>query len=269
MTGILAALNGPFGRVTYFEIVEPVGNHAHPHVHLLFKISGDDRMMNVEGRTVRLDDDTCILINPWQEHCDIKPDGDSATRMLALYIEPAWLSQHLGGGWQRSFEIVTAPILPHVRSLVDAVRDMIEGGRSDHVAFEALLLDLIQECTAPVRLPVEMRRSADYRIKNAVQLLREAPQLHNDFRSIARDVGLSRSRFFEQFRNSVGVAPNMFVDSLVIEEAIRMLAVSGQPLGQISTNLGFAAPSSFTRFFKERVGFTPSNLRRHVSDAAL
>jgi AraC-like DNA-binding protein len=128
---------------------------------------------------------------------------------------------------------------------------------------------LIRECTAPVRAPVEARRSADYRIKNAVQLLREAPQLHNDFRSIARDVGLSRSRFFEQFRNSIGVAPNMFVDSLVIEEAIRMLAVPGQPLGQISTNLGFAAPSSFTRFFKERVGFTPSNLRRHVSDAAL
>jgi AraC-like DNA-binding protein len=59
------------------------------------------------------------------------------------------------------------------------------------------------------------------------------------------------------------------VDGLVIEEAIRMLSGSGQPLGQIAGNLGFAAPSSFTRFFKERVGFTPSNLRRHVEDPGI
>jgi AraC-like DNA-binding protein len=269
MTGILAALNGPFGRVTYFDISEPVGNHAHPHVHLLFKISGDDRLMEIEGQAARLDDHRCILMNPWQEHCDIKPDGDSATRMLALYIEPAWLAENLGGRWQRSFETSAASLTARAKTLVEAIRDEIEEDHSTHAYVEEMLLELIRDVSAPVRVPIELRRGADYRIKNAVQLLKEAPQLHNDFRSIARDVGLSRSRFFEQFRNSVGVAPNMFVDSLVIEEAIRMLAGSGQPLGQISANLGFAAPSSFTRFFKERVGFTPSHLRRCVEQSAL
>ena len=269
MTGILAALNGPFGRVTYFEISEPVGNHAHPHVHLLFKISGDDRLMMIEGQPVRLDDNSCVLMNPWQEHCDLKPEGDAATRMLALYIDPAWLARNLGGRWQRSFESLTAPLSDHARTLLDTIRQVLQLGRSADGAVETALLELIEDVSGPVRLPAELRRSADYRIKNAVQLLKETPRLHNDFRSIAKDVGLSRSRFFEQFRSSVGVAPNMFVDSLVIEEAIRMLAGSGQPLGQISTNLGFAAPSSFTRFFKERVGFTPSNLRRCVDEVAV
>jgi AraC-like DNA-binding protein len=267
MTGILSALNGPFGRVTYFDISEPVGSHAHPHVHLLFKISGDDRLMEIEGQAVRLDDDNCILMNPWQEHCDARPDGDSATRMLALYIEPAWLTGNLGGRWQRSFETSATLLSARAKTLVEAIKDEIGQDRSSHAYVEAMLLELIRDVSAPVRLPTELRRSADYRIKNAVQLLKEAPQLHSDFRSIARDVGLSRSRFFEQFRSSVGVAPNMFVDSLVIEEAIRMLAGSGQPLGQISANLGFAAPSSFTRFFKERVGFTPSHLRRRVEQS--
>jgi AraC family transcriptional regulator len=269
MTGILAALNGVFGRVTYFDISEPVGSHAHPHVHLLFKVSGDDRLMVVEGLDVRLESNTCILINPWQEHCDARPDGDGVTRMLALYIEPAWLAEKLGGRWQRSFETTTAPVSKRAKMLVEAIREEIGQEHSAHAYVESMLLELIRDVSAPVRVPTERRRSADYRIKNAVQLLKEAPQLHNDFRSIARDVGLSRSRFFEQFRSSVGVAPNMFVDSLVIEEAIRMLAGSGQPLGQISVNLGFAAPSSFTRFFKERVGFTPSQLRRRVEQSFL
>lgn len=269
MTGILAALNGPFGRVTYFDIAEPVGSHAHPHVHLLFKISGDDRLMLVEGQPVRLDDDTCILMNPWQEHCDVKPDGDTASRMLALYIEPAWLARNLGGRWQRSFEASTAPVSRRARTLAETLRREIQNERSSINHVEKLLLELIGDVSDPVRRPTDQRMSADYRIKNAVQLLREAPQLHNDFRSIARDVGLSRSRFFEQFRSSVGVAPNMFVDSLVIEEAIRMLAGSGRPLGEISTDLGFAAPSSFSRFFKERVGFTPSHLRRRVEQSAM
>ena len=63
------------------------------------------------------------------------------------------------------------------------------------------------------------------------------------------------------------LAEEFSMSRLSVREAIRMLAGSGQPLGQISANLGFAAPSSFTRFFKERVGFTPSHLRRRVEQS--
>jgi AraC-like DNA-binding protein len=265
MAGILAAINGAFGRVTCFDIAGQVGSHAHPHVHLLFKIHGANRLMFIEGQPVRLDGDTCVLMNPWQEHCDARPEDGATTRMLALYLDPAWLAANLGVRWQPGFQRSTARLSACARHRVAAIQQDLSGDAN----IEDMLLDLIADISEPLSSPTEPRRSADYRIRNAVQRLKETPQLHNDFRSIARDVGLSRSRFFQQFRNSVGVAPAMFVDSLLIEEAIRMLAGSGQPLAQISTELGFAAPSSFTRFFKERVGFTPSHVRRCVEESAV
>jgi AraC-like DNA-binding protein len=108
---------------------------------------------------------------------------------------------------------------------------------------------------------------ADYRIRHALKKLREAPHLHIDYTDVARDVGLSRSRFYEQFSSSVGVAPNMFVDGLVIERAYSMMSQSARPLDEIATSLGFAAQSSFTRFFRDRVGFPPSILRRQMDRA--
>jgi AraC-like DNA-binding protein len=88
------------------------------------------------------------------------------------------------------------------------------------------------------------------------------PHLHPDLRLIASQVGLSRSRLFQQFKNSVGIAPTMYVDGLLLEQAIEMLIHSERPLEEISTNLGFAAQSSFSRFFKDRVGFPPNALRQ-------
>ena len=130
--------------------------------------------------------------------------------------------------------------------------------------FETKIVDLIRDVCGREEPEASDGPAFDYRIRQAIQLLEEAPHLHPDFRSVARHVGLSRSRFYEQFRNSTGVAPNMFMDGLVMEEAISMLAFSEQRLEEISNHLGFSAQSSFTRFFKERVGFPPSTLRRAV-----
>jgi transcriptional regulator GlxA family with amidase domain len=53
----------------------------------------------------------------------------------------------------------------------------------------------------------------------------------------------------------------MYVDGLLLEEAIAMLVCSDRPIEEISTRLGFSAQSSFSRFFKDRVGFPPGVLR--------
>lgn len=56
----------------------------------------------------------------------------------------------------------------------------------------------------------------------------------------------------------------MFVDGLVLEEAYQMMSQTGRPLDEIASSLGFSAQSSFTRFFRDRVGFPPSLLRRQI-----
>jgi AraC family transcriptional regulator len=264
VSGILGAQQGRFGRVTLFDIRDPVADHAHPHVHLLYKVAGSDRGLDVGGEPVLLGDRTCVLVNPWQRHADLPDRCIAPTVMLALYIDAAYVEQHFGAPSAAVFATSCGPVSPAARDLVGSIADLVAGDR-DSARLESAILDLLADALNHAGSGGEVRSGvSDYRIRRAMAQLGQHPHLHPDLRRVASSVGLSRSRFFEQFKNAVGIAPTMYVDGLLLEEAIVMLASSGRSLKDISDSLGFAAQSSFSRFFKDRVGFSPNVLRHAV-----
>lgn len=186
MAAILGARTGAFGRATYFEIAEPVAEHAHPHAHLLFKAGGGDRRMAVEGEIVDVTDDQCVLINPWQKHADLADQPGGPSLMLVLYIEPGWLAGRLGLG-SVSFDSLTAPVTPLLRALMAQLGDVLKGDDED-TDVEALIATLVA-AAANGRLDDRYRGMADYRIRHALKKLRENPHLHIDYADVARDVG--------------------------------------------------------------------------------
>ncbi len=263
MAAVLGARTGAFGRATYFEITEPVAEHAHPHVHMLFKLGGGDRHVMVEGAVAQVTDTQCLLINPWQKHYDLAEQPGGPTLMLVLYLEAAWIAARLGV-YAVGFDAPAGTVTPAMLALVEQVGAVLAGeAEASDTELDAMIGALAADAAAAHLLD---RRTglADYRIRHALRKLRERPHLHIDYTNVARDVGLSRSRFYEQFRSSVGVAPNMFVDGLVLEEAYSLMSGSNRPLDEIASDLGFSAQSSFTRFFRDRVGFPPSTLRRQI-----
>lgn len=263
MAAVLGARTGAFGRATYFDITEPVAEHAHPHVHMLFKLGGGDRHMMVEGTVATVTDMQCLLINPWQKHHDLAEQPDGPTRMLVFYLDAEWIAARLGVyavGFDALAGTVTPAMLALVQRIGAALCGDIEMGDTD---LEAMIGALAADAAAD-HLVDRRTGLADYRIRHALTRLRKRPHLHIDYTDVARDVGLSRSRFYEQFRSSVGVAPNMFVDGLVLEEAYSLMSDTNRPLDEIASDLGFSAQSSFTRFFRDRVGFPPSTLRRQI-----
>ena len=147
-----------------------------------------------------------------------------------------------------------------VQQLIDEVVGLLGGSESVRRGerFSEAIGELVEESLLVSAHTCEaLERTSDYRIRKAMKHFDEQPCLHHDFRQVARNVGLSRSRFFEQFKRSVGIAPTMYVDGLVVERAIALLVDSDCRIDEISASLGFAAQSSFSRFFKERVGFSP------------
>jgi AraC-like DNA-binding protein len=88
------------------------------------------------------------------------------------------------------------------------------------------------------------------------------PARRGNVEHLARAVGLSRSRFYEQFKRAPGVAPGVFADGVRLERAISALIGSRTAICQISDQLGFPEQSHFTRFFRSKVGFAPSAYRR-------
>jgi AraC family transcriptional regulator len=76
---------------------------------------------------------------------------------------------------------------------------------------------------------------------------------------------LSRAHFFTLFQRDTRVTPLVYANVLRFEAAVQRLTHSQEPVGDVSHELGFSAPSHFSRFFRAHLGITPSDYRRKVN----
>jgi AraC family transcriptional regulator len=267
MTGVIGVHQGLFGRVTLFRTNQPVHVHAHPHVHALIKVDGKDGAYEVDGALCPITDDEMVLINPWVPHANWRDVADPPITILALYLEAGWLVR--GGSvvarrpFSRQSAIVDAPMRALVARIAATIADAaMPTGEED---LEADILDLLQRVVSAnsvADLSPIGRRAVDHRIRKAAGLMRAEPAKPHNLDSLAQSVGLSRSRFFEQFSAGMGMTPSVYSDTLRVEYAIEQLIGTDRPASDISLDLGFSAPGHFSRFFKNRIGFTPREYRR-------
>lgn len=269
---------GRFGRVALLDMDAPLVHHAHHHCHLLIKAAGPDTFFAVREQSQPLTDHTAVLVNPWEPHAyQHHEPAELHTIILALYIETDWLTliRHPLGGTPHPqfFPDACVPLSPHARKLAEELS--LEMWWSDAIAeerLEGLLFDLMISVIDPHRnwrdmarqMHLACRRPSDPRVRQAIVYLRANIGADPDMNRVAEHCGLSRAHFFTLFQRCTGVTPNVYMNVLRMEAAIQDLTGSRSSLADISYDIGFSAPSHFTRFFRQHLGITPSEYRRVV-----
>lgn len=271
MSQPLSEAGGSFGRVSLVHIDRPVAVHAHPQCHALFKVGGADSGFEVDGRRCPLADGVGVLVNAWQPHSYPLPAG---TKVLALYIEPAWLARFdasFAAAARRDFFVAPAIAIPAaVAKLVAELAEELGGARTDPRRalrlLELLMTGLTVRFSRHRSIPAWARSTAgtitDRRVRKAMQLIKERCDAACDMVAVARDAALSRPHFFELFRTTVGVTPGVYRSVVRMEHAYRALLESEIPVGDIGKSLGFSVPAHFTRFFRSNHGVAPEAYRR-------
>jgi AraC-like DNA-binding protein len=272
MSSAIRIVAGNFGRVALLRMTEPLVEHAHRHCHVLIKISGQDTGFLVGGEPRVLGDDNAVLINAWEPHCYAHPDGAPETFILALYIEPQWLadcdSRYFGAPASAFFSRKMAALSARTRQQVNRFTDLLLAGEEvDPRDLDSMLFGLLAALAAkpePVRPTPLVHAPSDFRIRRAIGFLKEHAGSRLAVDEVARTAGLSRPHFFSLFKQCTGLSPGMYVNVLRMEEAIKRLSGGGQPIGNLSSDLGFEAQSNFTRFFRQHQGASPTEFRRVV-----
>lgn len=85
--------------------------------------------------------------------------------------------------------------------------------------------------------------------------------LNND--AIAERMNMSRSSFYNKFKDLTGETPNEYLSNLRLVKASSMLIMEqGMSIAEISEALGFNSLSYFSRKFKDRFGLSPAQYRQ-------
>ena len=66
------------------------------------------------------------------------------------------------------------------------------------------------------------------------------------------------------FRQSTGQTITAYAEAARLRHATRLLSDTDLPLGDIARQLGFAAPSAFSRWFRQHRGLSPREWRARV-----
>ena len=273
MSTALRIAHGAFGRVALLDMDGSLVRHAHPHCHVLLKVEGADTQFVVGDTVYPLTDDTAVLVNGWQPHAYVHDPERPRTVILALYIEPEWLTV-FRPGWAASgapgfFNHPSGEVSPHIRDLaMNLAADMMARPEA-RPAHEALLSDLmiavIERFTPWRSFPASIRemhtRGGDWRIRKATASMRSDTGRDAGLESIAREVGLSRAHFFRLFEASVGVPPKVYLNVVRMEKAVDAVLHQSASVSDISHQLGFAEPAHFTRFFRNHSGVSPREFR--------
>jgi AraC-like DNA-binding protein len=102
----------------------------------------------------------------------------------------------------------------------------------------------------------------DTRISKALKLMQDSPQKDWTLASLASEIGMSRSVFFNQFKKLVHETPLGYLTNWRIRQAQRLLMTDNSNISEVAANVGYQSEAAFNRMFKSKTGQTPAAYRR-------
>lgn len=108
----------------------------------------------------------------------------------------------------------------------------------------------------------------DPRIAYALEWLAARYERRIRLDDLAAACGMSPSRLSHLFRVQVGEAPMRHLEHLRIDRAREQLVMTGKPITEIATAVGFDDPDWFARVFKRRAGVSPRAFRSRAGGDA-
>jgi AraC-like DNA-binding protein len=221
----------------------------------------------VSGVPRRATNASVVAVNPWEPHNFVPSDLNDGATFFVLYVSPNWFTPGPDKTPLRFGcpEFARTPALDaHIRR----VSALVDGDESFTI-LERELRSLIDACYAESWRQLDLGGcvgatgyAMDFRVRKSMRLMEQSLGADIELDAVARGAGLSRPHFYKLFRTQTGLTPNLYVNALLMEQAIDRLVSSEISVADIGYDLGFSSQSGFTRFFAANVGMAPTQYRR-------
>ena len=176
-------------------------------------------------------------------------DGAHAQQIMTHFFDAAAPVVHVGHSEE---------LLGLMRSVGDRAR-IGQPGQAQLMAARTLeVLALVRSLALRARGAVH---PAESRMQKARLLLLERAREPIDLTRLAREVGMSYSRFRHAFQKSAGLSPRQYQLQIRINHAKTLLADTDLSIADVAEQVGFSSIFYFSRLFRRKAGTTPRAFR--------
>lgn len=268
MNNAYAVHQGAFGQAIVLECTANLVEHSHSETQLALWLGGARATARIGSELVHYSEDTALGSNAFEAH-DMTLLDNGVCVFLVFMISSDWLEERRKATG-RSFVFLSPRVAldATLRQVCWRVLDLIITKEGSATAIDAeveqLLTAAVGASMATSHAPKvrTIGPALDYRLRTAIEHMREHVSEKTTLDEIAAKVGLSRAHFFTLFRDQLNTTPQVFWSAVRVEEAMRRMIQDEVPLTSLSLDLGFSAPGNFSRFFKEITGASPSTFRK-------
>ena len=233
-----------------------------PHTHDAFGLGAIDsgvERFRYRGADHLAPADTLVLMNPDELHTG-RAETSAGWRYRMLYLDTAALEQLTGErGWW--FADALDHDAPRARRVSRLLRQLWHA--HEPLAFDGLLLDLIDELRPSARVAQPARSEGLLRFAPVIEHLRAHLAQRVTLDELAAVAGLSPFHFLRQFKRAHHATPQQMLMALRLFEAKRLLAAAEAP-AQVAAAVGLADQAHLTRAFANRYGVTPARYQQQL-----
>jgi len=137
---------------------------------------------------------------------------------------------------------------------------LAQGGGIDDPLFDALAEALLRSLVATAGVP---RSDGDQRLAVFRHLVETHLAEHRSLPFYAHSVGTTVRTLTRLSQRHLGHSPQMLINRRLALEAQRLLRFTGASASAVASELGFADPSYFSRFYLRMTGHRPHDERPH------
>ena len=144
------------------------------------------------------------------------------------------------------------------RISAELIKELQLQGEGFRMSCRSLLISLL------VQLKRNSKKNTDVRIEKARAKLTVDYAEHITNEQLAEICGMSVSGFSHQFKSEIGVSPREYLLQQRLSAALFLLENTASSISDIARSVGFEDSLYFSKFFRSRIGVSPSDYRNYI-----
>ena len=200
------------------------------------------------------------------EFCQRVKDGTATSHIPVILLTARALSSHQIEGYQSGADAyITKPFSAEL--LLARIDNLLQSRHKLKNLFATSAVKDETEAETEVKASVEAPAEAPVPVAEDVfiQKFRLYIETHLDdsdmtVETIGAELGLSRVQLYRKVKALTGYSPVELLRKSRLQKGRKLLETTGKTVSEVAYEVGFSAPSYFTKCFKDEFGISPSDL---------